>query len=201
MSSLSMIAGFQPIEYLNGQKYDGAHRKYYKNTANSGIIAVGDPVIIIASSTSPDGYPEIARATTGGAVTGVVVGIYPFPSDLSKHGCLLAADTGYIMVADDPELIHQVQEAGSGSALTIASIGLCINSCAAINANTTTQLSNYTIDNNALSSGNTWRLEGLITTPDNTLGGGNLSASYRQWKVSANLHTNLGASAAIRTNI
>ena len=194
MANVNQPSGFTPVRYMSGQPYVGASRRFYKD-ATAGVIAVGDPVIRVTASSDPLGGPEIVRATTGSAVTGVVVAIEPVRTNLAQVGYLAAADIGYVLVADDPRLLFEVQEGGNGTALAVTNIGNCINAITAIDGDTVIGRSKMQIDNNALSSGNTFRLEELVATPDNTVG------QYAKWLVSISLTTEENASASTKTNV
>ena len=193
MANVDAPRGFTPVMYRSGLAYSGAARRYYKS-ATAGIIGIGDPVVRATNSTDPEGGPEIVRATTGAAITGVVVGILPDISDLSKRH-LASADTGYVLVADEPDLLFEVQEVSGGSALAVTNVGQHIDSVTALDADTTTGRSKYEIDNGAVASDNTWRIEALSKRPDNEVG------EHAKWIVSANLHTEANASATSKTEI
>lgn len=195
MANVNAPRGFTPVCYRSGAPYNGAANRYYKDTTANMVISVGDPVIRAASSSSPDGYPEITRATTGAAITGVVVGIEPKMSNLSQQGYLTATDVGYVLVADDPNLLFEVQEGGSGTQLAVTNIGDHIDSVTALDGDTTIGRSKYQLDNNAVATDNTWRLEGLSHRADNEVG------QYAKWLVSANLHTEVNASATNLTEV
>lgn len=193
MANVDAPRGFTPVKYQSGHPYNGAARRYYKD-ATAGIIGIGDPVIRVTNSSDPEGGPEIVRATTGAAITGVVVAIDPVRSNLSQQH-LAAADVGYVYVADDPNLLFEVQEVTGGTALVVTNVGQHIDSVAAIDADTTTGRSKYEIDNAAVATDNTWRLEELVNRPDNAVG------EHAKWLVSANLHTEANASASRKTEV
>lgn len=192
MANVDAPRGFTPVRYRNGQPYLGISRRYYKD-ATAGIIGVGDPVIRVANSSDPLGGPEIVRATTGAAITGVVVGIVPSPSRIDQASYLAAADVGYVLVADDPDLLFEVQEVSGGTPIAVTNVGQHIDSVTAINANTSTGRSNYEIDNAAIATDNTWLIEELVERENNAVG------EHAKWLVSANLHTERNASASSRT--
>lgn len=194
MANSNLLKGFRPVCYRSGAPYNGACNIYYKDTT-AGIIAVGDPVIRGTNSSDPEGYPEAVRASTGGAITGVVVGVVPTLSRIDQPRHLLAADVGYIMVADDPNLLFEVQDNGGATGIIITNIGQHVNSVAAIDADTTLGYSKYQLDTEAISTGNTWRIEKLVKRADNTVG------ANAKWLVSANLHTEVNASATNLTEI
>lgn len=189
-----MPNGFTPVRYMSGAKYNGACNRYYKGTTANTVIAVGDPVVRVTGSSSPEGYPEIVRATTGAAITGVVVGVEFIGSNLNKR-YLASTDVGYVLVADDPNLVFEVQEGGSGTQLAVTDIDKHIDSVAALDGNTVTGRSKYQLDNAAKATDNTWRIERLVQRADNAVG------AYAKWEVSANLHTDVNASATNHTEV
>ncbi len=193
MANQDAPRGFTPVKYRSGHAYTGAARRFYKD-ATAGVIGIGDPVIRGTNSSDPEGGPEIVRATTGAAITGVVVGIEPVRNDLSKK-VLLTGDTGYVLVADDPELLFEVQDTTGGTALAVVNVGEHIDSIAVVDADTTSGRSKFEIDNAALATGNTWRVEELVRKADNVVG------EHAKWLVSANLHTEVNASATNKTEI
>jgi len=194
MANVDAPRGFEPVRYADGKPYTGQANRYYKSTT-AGIIAIGDPVIRATNSSDPEGGQEIVRHTTGAAITGVVVGIEPVVSNLNQNGYLASADTGYVLVADDPNLIFEVQETTGGTALAVTNIGEHIDSVAAVDADTTIGRSKYEIDNAAKATNNTWILLGLSPKPDNAVG------EHAKWLVKANLHTDVNASATNVTEI
>lgn len=188
MANIDRPDGFTPINL----DWSRVHR-YYKD-ATAGIIGVGDPVIRVVSSSDPKGGPEIVRATTGAAITGVVVAIEPDPSR-PRQLHLAAADSGYVLVADHPSQEYEVQEVSGGTALAVTQIGKHIDSVTAINASTTTGRSQYEIDNAAVATDNTWIIMRKVDRPGNDVG------ENCRWIVKANLHTESNASASNVTEI
>lgn len=179
--------GFTPLNLLRVNRY-------YKD-ATAGIITVGDPVIRGADSSSPEGYPEIVRATTGAAVTGVVVGVEPKYSNLNQFNYLGAADIGYVLVADHPQQEFVVQDNGGATGIAVTNIGQHIDSVTALDGDTLLGRSKYEIDTEAIATGNTWRIERLLDAPNNLVG------DNAKWVVKANLHTECNASATNLTEV
>lgn len=188
MANADTPRGLTPVHH-RPDKY----RRYYKGTA-SGIIGVGDTVIRLTNSADPEGRAEITRATAGAAITGVVVGIEPSRGDLSKLH-LASADTGYVLVDDNPDSLFSVQDNGGATAITIAMLGEHIDTVTALDANTTTGRSNLELDTEAKATGNTFRLERLMQREDNVVG------DNAEWVVSVNLHTDANASATRKTEV
>lgn len=189
MANRNAPNGFTPINLLP----DRVHR-YYKDTT-AGVIAVGDPVIRGTNSSDPAGYPEIVRATTGAAITGVVVAVEPIRSNLNQFNYLAAADVGYVMVADYPYQEFIVQDNGGATGIAIDNIGQHVDSITAVNADSVLGRSKYAIDTEAIATDNTWRIERKYDVEGNDVG------QYCVWVVKPNLHTEANASATDLTEI
>ncbi len=187
MANVNNPNGFTPIRNPYGPLL--SVNRYYKD-ATAGAMGVGDEVVRVASSSDPEGGPEVVRATVGSYITGVVVGIEPIRSNLGQVGYLSATDVGYVLVADDPNQEFEVMEAGSGTALAVTDVGKHIDSITAATPNTTRGRSVMALDNNAKATDNTWIIRRLSTRPGNAVG------AYARWIVSANLHTEANAGAS-----
>lgn len=193
MANVDTPNGFKPVCYKSGAKYSGAHRVYWKD-ATAGAIGIGDPVIRVTNSSDAKGRPEIVRATTGAAITGVVVGFYPNISNLDQR-YFAAATTGYVMVADDPDLYFEVQDNGGASGIIVTQVGEHVDSVTALDCDSTTGVSKYELDTEAVATNNTWRIEALSERVNNAVG------ANARWIVSANLHTEVNASASNKTEV
>jgi hypothetical protein len=161
---------------------------------------VGD-VVQLSGTGDANGIPGIEKFTpgdatgssgvNGGGPVGVIVAVgttpkgpWIDPNDLTKtYAPQTKAKDYYALVADDPFLIFEVQEGGSGTALAKEAIGL--------NANlsyTAAQSSGYVsatiLDNSteAATIGLDVRLLGLAQTPGNAFG------YYARWLVMLNSH-------------
>ena len=194
MANVDAPRGFTPVGLKGANGDMGSVRRYYKD-ATAGIIAIGDPVIKVTNSSDPEGGPEIIRAVTGAAITGVVVGIEPVRANLNQIGYLAAADVGYVLVCDHPDMFFEVQDTTGGTPLAITNIGEHIDSITAVDADIVIGRSKYEIDNAALATGNTWIIEELVKAPDNVVG------EHAKFLVRANLHTERNASATSRTEV
>ena len=193
MANLNAPNGFTPVMYKNGKPYTGAATRYYKD-ATAGVIGVGDVVIRGTNSSDPEGGPEIVKATVGSACTGVVVAIEPIRGALSQLH-LAAADLGYVLVADDPDLLFEVQEGTGGTALIVTQVGEHIDAITNSDADTTTGRSKSAISNAAVATDNTFRIERLSKKAGNEVG------AHARWLVSINLSTEVNASATTKTEV
>lgn len=130
MANVDAPFGLLPIRHKSGQPYNGACSKYYVPASDATALFIGDPVII-AGSADADGVPSVTLATAGSRITGVVVGFVP-KAGLSAGSTDSAMDVGYraasteayVLVADEPGLVFEVQEDADLGALTAADVGL-----------------------------------------------------------------------------
>lgn len=201
MPNVDRACGFVPVLYLNGSAYDGKARLYSVAASNTYAIGIGDPVIS-SGSANADGVPGVVRAgTTGsctGALRGVCVGVGRYeglmanPSNLDTTVWPASATTaGYIMVADDPNIIFEIQEESNGTALAATDVGLNTVSLAAV---TGTYCSGWQVRSATGATPNTTntlqlRLLGLARKSGNAFG------AYAKWLVKINVHELQGLGA------
>jgi hypothetical protein len=156
-------------------------------SGESNAIAIGDPV---ASSGSADsnGVPGITLATagTGNPIRGVVVGLGKYENLMANPANLdttvrTASTSAYALVADDPYIIFEVQEIGTGTPLSAAEVGLNANLVSGANNG---YISGWLLDNSGETTTATLqvRLLGLSRRSDNAYG------AYAKWRVLINNH-------------
>lgn len=135
MANVSKPKGLVPVGYLGGSPWNGQARIYYVPATNATALYVGDPVTRLTASADANGVPSVSIGVAGSAVCGVIVGIMPtYPGvslvgssiDLTRRN-LPVSTAGYVLVADDPMTLFEVEEgttAGAeGTALTASAIG------------------------------------------------------------------------------
>jgi len=135
MANVNAPNGLTPVMHRNGAPYNGAFNAYYVPSTYATALYVGDPVVRTANGSNAaevaapgagdfaiGTLPEINKATAGdgNAITGVIVGFAANPSDLSKQ-YNPASTERVVYVADDPDLIFEIQADG---AIPAASVGL-----------------------------------------------------------------------------
>jgi len=131
MANANRPSGFTPVQYLNGAPWNGQARIYAIAAAYATALYIGDPVIT-AGSADANGVPTIALAAATGGVRGVIVGLgtaeglmaNPANLDITYRPGAAQSKVWYAMVADDPNIVFEVQENANGTALTAAEIGL-----------------------------------------------------------------------------
>lgn len=195
MANLNQPNGFKPVGYINSSvKWVGGGNWYYK-AAGANALGMYQRVIRAADSSDPEGGPMVVRAAADGAMTGVVVGVRPLPGQAFGPSVIEADQEGYVLVADDPNLVFEVQQGGTGTDLAITNIGQHIDATAVADPNLVTGFAVDMIDIGALATGNCMRIERLSPRV------GNLIGQYSKWYVSANLHTEAGNSTTYRTEV
>jgi hypothetical protein len=134
MANQDSPTGLRPIRHRNGAAYNGAANPYYIPASYGTALFIGDAVVKTGTSNTAEvkvpssgtfeigTLPEINKASAGdgNAITGVIVGFAALPDDLSKQ--YNAASTARVaLVADDPDLVFEIQADG---AIPATSIGL-----------------------------------------------------------------------------
>lgn len=196
MANANRPTGLTPVKHISGSPYNGQCNLYAVLAADTNAFAIGDPVISAASAAA-DGTPAVTLAAATGAIRGVVVGVLDTksggvvkkdnPGSLIRPAAAQSKDW-YVLVADDPGLIFEVQEVGTGTPLTAAEIGLNANLVAGTNNG---YVSGWTLDNaaEAVTATLQCRILGLVPRIDNAFG------QYAKYLVKINTHE-LDAGAA-----
>lgn len=121
MANADAATGLRPVAYLSGAPYNGALNKYYVPSTDSTAIYIGG-LVKLAGSADADGIPTVTgNVATGDAVVGVVVSVEYAGNDEIVYRPASAAR--YVLVADDPNLLFEVQEDSVGGALAATAVG------------------------------------------------------------------------------
>lgn len=183
MANVDSPFGLKPVAHRNGAPYNGSFR-YYSVAAGYGTaIMIGDPVILAGSSQTIGGriYSDVERAATGDVVTGVVIGVVPVTQDSLRYRA--ASTQRILMVADNPDLVFEIQEVSGGTALTANDAGLNCDFVVAAGS-TVTGNSGVELDNSTEAVTNTLDLHiiGPVAREDNAIG------EHCKWLVTINRH-------------
>lgn len=137
MANSSKPSGLSPIKTLSGSEWTGKGNMYYIDPTDTNPYYPGDLVALSGSGDPTRGVPGITLGTAGATAVGVIqsVGInadggpYINPNDLSKTSRPTGAQSiaYYAFVLDDPNIIFEIQESGSGTNLAATAIGLNAN--------------------------------------------------------------------------
>jgi hypothetical protein len=192
MANANRPTGLAPVKYLGGADWDGKVNIYYIDSANTDPFFPGDLVDLSGDGDTVRGIPGIALATAGNPAVGVVVAVgvnpdsgpYIDPNNLTLTSApATKTQNYYAAIADDPNIIFEIQEVGTGTQLTSAAIGLNANIVYAAPA-TGVKYSGTMIDNGseATSSALNLKLLGLVRRLDNAFG------QYAKWLTLINNH-------------
>lgn len=197
MPNANAATGLTPRRYRNGSPWMGAARTYFVPATDTTALYIGDPVVLVAGS-DPTGHASVTRATAGATnrITGVVVGFRPSAPFANTPPTLArpASTAGYVIVADDPELLFEVQESAStdGAALTAAAMGKNVNLLAGTGG---AAGSGFQIDSTSSGTGATLQLR--IVEGQRRVDNENGGKAYAKWLVSINLPTETGAAGSL----
>lgn len=195
MANANRPMGLWPVKHLTGAPFNGQGNLYQIAAADTNAYAIGDPVISSGSGDA-NGVPGITLAAATGNIRGVILGLgkstgnaIAFEAGLFNPDNLnqtirpsgAQASDWYALVADSPDLIFEVQEVGTGTALAAVDIGL--NTNLLVGANNGFQ-SGWLLDNATKGTTSTLqvRILGLNRSQDNAFG------AYAKWLVKINSH-------------
>jgi hypothetical protein len=135
MANTSRINGMRPLKYTAGSPYTGEAKLYYVASAGDEIL-VGD-VVKLAGSADANGIPSADLAGVNDTPIGVVVGVMHSkfdPSGKMNSGStaldvpavtqIAASAAGYILVADNPQIVFEIEAGTGGTALAATDVGL-----------------------------------------------------------------------------
>lgn len=191
-NTVRTYGGLKPLEYMNGTPWNGKVREYLVPSGDGTALFVGDAVMpytaggtagTIVNGRDCEGMPTCVQAAAGDIFLGVVVGFLPNQDSLmTKHR--VASTNRIALVVDDPNVLFEIEEINSGTALTSTEVGL--NALVSVGAgNTTTGLSGMVLDNGSevTTAASPLRIIGLVKRPDNNYGLG------AKWIVAINDHS------------
>lgn len=171
MANADTPFGLRPVRHRNGAPYNGAFTVYSVAAGDSTALMIGDPVTHAGTSQTINGvtYADVVRSATGDVFQGVVVGVLPDTAESLKYRA--ASTQRLLAVADNPDLVFEIQEASGGTALTTAAIGLNANIVVAAGS-TTTGMSGVELDNSTEATTNTLdvKIVNLVNRADNAAG-------------------------------
>lgn len=185
--------GLVPVKDKNGRTYNGSFNLYYVPSTYATALFVGDPVVITGTSNTAaykehaaGTLPEINKATAAGGnyISGVIVGFEIDQDDLTKT-YNPASTERIVYVADNPDLLFEVQEDSAGTALAATSVGLNADLVYTHSGSTTSGKSGAELDRSTAATTNTLQLKilRLANKVDNAIG------DSAKWLVQINLHT------------
>ena len=184
MASVSRINGFRPVKSITGAPYNGQSNLYFVPASDSTVIMVGDAVKLSGDARAATGAPTVTRVSAATDIpVGIVVGIaftgvgdaanIPPVNDLNTPMYRRASTDRYLLVADDPNLIYEVQYAGTSVAAATITANVMLNGQFTLTAgNTASGSSGMQLDSAGLATTATLPLKivGFPNRPDNIPG-------------------------------
>ena len=184
MASVSRISGFRPVKNTTGAPYSGKAGLYFVPSSDSTVIMVGDAVKLAGDARAASGAPTVTRCGATDVPVGIVVGILfsgvgnevtnvPAVNDLNTPVYRRASTDRYLLVADDPNLIYEVQYAGTSVAAATITANVGLNGQFTTTAGSTTSgSSGMQLDSAGLATTATLPLKivGFPSRPDNVPG-------------------------------
>lgn len=180
--------GLKPVRYADGSPWNGGFNKYNIADTYSTSIFMYDPVATLADGT-------IGIGVAGSACRGIFLGCeytaadgtYKFSPYWPASTAILTGTTALAKVADDPNLVFDMQETNgsgaAGTALALADRGLNINFYLGTGT-TATGMSGASINNVSKATTATLNLKILDLSPRE----GNVVGSFANWLVAWNNH-------------
>lgn len=175
--------GLRPVRYISGRPYTGAVNMYSAVSSDGTAIYIGDPVKLSGTSQTINGriYKDVDQGATGDVFTGVVVGVLPVTQDSLVYRA--ASTQRILLVADDPELLFEIQEVSGGTALTANDAGLNANIVVG-SGSTSSGMSGVELNNATEATTNTLDVQivDFVDRVDNEIG------EHAKWLVRINRH-------------
>ena len=202
MANTSRTFGFVPVKHMNGAPYNGQSNIYEISVSNAIATMIGD-LVELDSNDPTDVYPAGARIAasgqvTGGPIVGAVVGFVVLTGVSGRSPNLdvplyrAASTKQFVLVADSPDLIFEVQDGGTvpcTKALLGSNTGITADA-----GSTVTGLSNMATGTTAPTTTSTLPLQimGIVPRSDNEA-----AAAYQKLLVRINTHAFNGERAGV----
>lgn len=191
MANSNKPGGLSPVMYRNGAPWTGGGQVYAIPSTDGNAYAVGDPVTL-AGSADAAGIPTVTLATagTGNVLLGAIISPagargfgeeYGIPAESPVVIPASKTRAYYILVADDPNIVFEIQEDSVGANLAVTDVSSNANLVSGTNNG---YVSGWMLDSNPVAVTATLQLHILRAAPrrDNALG------QYCKWWVSINNH-------------
>jgi hypothetical protein len=194
MANADAAFGLRPIRYASGAPYNGAANKYYIPSTDTDSAAYIGSLVKLTGGADSFGVPTVtANVAANDAVVGVVVGVVPVTHDSLIYRA--NSTERYVLVADDPNLLFEVQEDSAGGALAATAAGATCQLTGFTSGSTFTGLSAIEIDSSELSetsdTDDDVRIIRLSTREGNEVG------TNAVWEVRLNNHQMVNAGVGV----
>lgn len=160
--------GLRPYRLLGGSCSTGAVNRYFVPATDGTAIYVGQPVKLVGSATT-DGVSHVtAMTTTADVICGVVVGVEPETQDSLVYRA--ASTARYLLVADDPQQVFEVQTDGTGGVAAVGEVAdlITITTGSTVTGRSYIEIGASTITNNGDQTEDV-HIIGVPQRPDNDI--------------------------------
>lgn len=180
MANVSRVNGFRPVLHIDGSPWNGQVTRYFASASDGTAIFQGDLVKLSTASDTQGqtvipgvgaigGVPGVTKfvAGTDTAAVGVAVGFTINPLNLNSPQYRAASTASYVLVADAPDTVFEVQYTG-----TIAATSFNKNANVTdAGGSTVTGQSGETVDGTTVATTATLplRIHGAIQRVDNDI--------------------------------
>ena len=191
MANTDIARGLVPVSYRNGAPYNGAVNVYYVPATDGTALYKGDPIAPVNAGSETNGIPTVTRATAAGGnyLMGCFMGLATHgdpavPIQFGDVNYRVASTERYILVADDPDLLFEMQEDGVSGAMGVGAPSRNVDMVAGVGS-TATGWSGFELDSDTLNTTNTlqFRIHRPVDRVDN-----DPTLTNAKWLVSINLH-------------
>lgn len=185
MANANAPVGLIPRRFLSGSPYNGATRKYYIPSTDTDTAVYVGSVVKLTGGADANGIPVVTgNVATSNPVVGVVTSVVPDTADSLTYRA--NSTSRYVLVADSPDLLFEVQEDSVGGALAATAAGATCVLIGFTSGSTVTGRSAIMLDSSLVSetsdTDDDVRIIELVQRPNNEVG------NYARWLVRLNVH-------------
>lgn len=195
MANTDAPFGLRPVRHVSGAPYNGAANKYYIPSTDSAAAVYVGGLVKLTGAADANGIPVVTgNVASANAVIGVVVAVIPDTADSLMYRA--NSTSRYVLVADDPNLLFEVQADDVSATLDGGAIGATINLTGFTSGSTVTGRSAIEIDSDSISEtsdpDDDVYILGFVQSPGNVLGDTN-----GRWLVRLNNHALVDAAVGV----
>lgn len=167
MANVARVNGFKAVKYVNGAVWNGQANTYFIPSSDSTAVAVGDVVKLTGAGDS-QGVPAVARIANGSTdvPVGVVVGLVIDPTNLNTPQYRVASTNRYVLVADDPNIVYEVNCSGTAAYATDPGLNTGVSLGAGVSTTTGNSSMQADLATKATTSSLPFRIIGFVQRPD-----------------------------------
>lgn len=199
MANANVARGLIPARHFDGSVWNGSANIYFVPSSYATALYLGDPVDIVSGSNDANGLPAVQLASSGSPVVGSVVGIVSGGGGpgVSNYTVAVTRDLAiyhpastaqYILVADDPTLLFQIQDDASTQAVAPKLWAGKNANLVSGSGSTVTGYSGWQLQASSVATTNTLDLRIMrpLDTPDNAIGATANTSMNAKWLVMLN---------------